>query len=119
MYAIQRKPFTLTILNGQTAIVSASVLNLNGLLRGIIVNVPILSSSHTLTIEIKDEDGQVIFTKTGIVNNAKTSFFIDANNYPLLVPLSGNEKITLTSSGTEGADRAITATVLVDRGGNR
>ena len=117
MYAIQRKVFSLTILSGQTVIVSASGLNLNGILKGVIVSAPLMGG-HTYKIEIKDEDAQIVFTKTGIAENSKVSAFIDANNYPLTIPLSGNEKITLTSSGAEAADRLITVTLLVNRGGN-
>lgn len=118
MYAIQRKKFSLTILNGQTAITSAVVLGLNGLLRGVIINAPDLTATHTYSIVIKDVDGQTIFSQTGLTENQLTSFFVDANNYPLMVPLDGNEKITITASGAEGADRLFTVTCLMDRGSN-
>lgn len=116
MFRIQRKPFTLVILNGQTAITSAAKLNLNGLLRGVIVNAPDLTSTHTYTIVIKDADGQTIFSQAGLTENVITSFFVDGNNYPLMVPLNGGEKITITASGTEGADRTFVTTLLVDTG---
>ncbi|MFD4554415.1 hypothetical protein ACFWP5_08805 [Streptomyces sp. NPDC058469] len=114
-FRIQRVKASLTILNTTTTIVSAAI-PLNGLLRGIIVAAPDLSSTNTYAATVKDVDGYTVYTKAALVKNTTTAAFIDANNQPLQLPLSGDHTITLTSSGTEGADRVFSVTLLIDRG---
>lgn len=113
-FGIQRYKISLTILSGTTNIVS-SALPLNGLLRGISVSAPAMTGA-SYTAAVKDADGFTVYSKSGITPNALTSAYIDANNQPLQLPLSGGHTITLTSAGTEAADRAFSVALLIDRG---
>lgn len=113
-FNIGRYKTSLTILATGTTITGAAV-QFNGLLRGIITIAPALSSTNTYTVTIKDADGYVIYNKAALVANTTTPAFIDAANQPLQLPLSGAHTITITSSGTEGADRIFSVVLLVDR----
>lgn len=114
-FSVQRYKASLTILNTTASIVGAAVA-LNGRLLGVITTAPALTSSNTYTVAVKDADGNTIYSKASLAANAVTTAFIDANNQPLRLPLSGAHTITLTSSGTEGADRAFSVVLLIDRG---
>ncbi|SDP33275.1 hypothetical protein SAMN04487914_10891 [Arthrobacter sp. ok909] len=113
-FGIQRYKTSLTILSGTTNIVSAS-LALNGLLRGISISAPVMTGA-SFTVTIKDADGFTVYNKASIAPNALTSAYVDANNQPLQLPLSGGYTITLLSAGTEAADRAFGVALLIDRG---
>jgi hypothetical protein len=113
-FGIQRYKTSLTILSGTTNIVS-SALPLNGLLRGISVSAPTMTGA-SYTVTIKDADGFTVYNKAALTPNALTSAFIDANNQPLQLPLSGSHTITLLSAGSEAVDRAFSVTLLIDRG---
>ncbi|GAP53562.1 hypothetical protein AHiyo6_01270 [Arthrobacter sp. Hiyo6] len=112
-FGIQRYKTSLTILNTTTNVVS-SALPLNGLLRGISISAPALTGA-SYTVTIKDADGFTVYTKAALAPNALTSAFVDANNQPLQLPLSGSHTITLLSAGTEGADRAFALALLIAR----
>jgi hypothetical protein len=114
-FNIGRYKQALIILSGGTTITGPAT-QLNGLLRGIIVTAPVLTSSNTYTVTIKDVDGNTIYSKASLVANTTTGAFVDANNQPLQLPLSGAHTITITSSGTEGADRTFSVALLVGRG---
>lgn len=102
---IKRVEFPLTIANNGTTISSAFV-GLFGILRGLKVKIPDLTSSNTITVSITDEDGKTVYSKASVAENTTTFVFVDANNYALLIPLAGQYKVTVLSSGTETGAKA-------------
>lgn len=115
-YAIQRYTVSIDIADGQTVGNSAAV-ELNGHLNGVLVNAPQLDGAVTLTVAVLDSDGFTVFSQASIAENSKTAIFIDSNNFPLALPLSGNHTIRVTASGAQsGDDDAVTVTLLIDRG---
>jgi hypothetical protein len=112
-YSVQRYNTPITVLNGGT---TASVsTNLNGLLRGVQVNAPDLDSTNTYTVTITDQDGYTTYTKASIAENSRYTAFIDANNQPLQLPLTGTYGVAITTSGAQAAGRAFSVTLLVQR----
>lgn len=114
-YRIKRFKQTITIADAGTT-ANGAVEQLNGILKGIIADIPALTSSHTLTVTIKDADGYTLFSKASIASGAVASLFVDANNQPYQIPLSGNTTITVTSSAAETGAKAIKVVLLLDRG---
>lgn len=116
-YQIQRYKTTLTLdfSEDDNEIVSGNI-PLNGILKGIIPTAPDLDGTQTYTITIKDADGNVVYTKASLTENQASPQFVDANNRPLELPLSGNHTITITTSGAQTADRIFTVVLLINRG---
>ncbi len=114
-YSIQRYSTSLVIPADDTTIDSAAI-PLNGRLVGIMADVPALVGTTTLTLTVKDADGYTIYTKSSIPEGAKFAAFVDANNQPLKLPLSGSFVITATASNTQTAAAAtIPVVLLIDR----
>jgi len=106
---------TAVIANGGTTIAASPYVN--GLVRAIYINAPALTSTNTYTVAlVGSNSGQTLFSKASLTANAVTNIMIDANNYPLQVPIDEGCEITITSSGTEGAARTFTWGLSVDRG---
>ena len=115
-YNIQRYTKEVTVLDGQT-VGTIDTDSLNGLIRGIIADVPALTGTTTITLLITDQDGATVYTKATIAEEAATGFYIDANNYPLQIPVSGILTLKVTQTNAQsGADSIIPVTLLVDRG---
>ena len=112
-HIITRKKTALIIADSGTTLTSAAI-TMNGLLRGVIVNAPAMTSSHTLTVAVNDVDSQAVFSKASIAGNATTPLFLDANNIPYQAPLSGDHTIVVTSSGAETGAKTINVTLLVE-----
>ena len=114
-FDIQRWSQSITIAaDGTTANTTAS---LNGLLVGVLADVPSLVGTTTLTIAITDAGGYTIYSKASIAEGGKFTQFVDANNHPLRLPLSGTHTITVTASNTQtGAEAVIPVVLLIDRG---
>lgn len=110
---IQRVVASITIADGET--VGADATNsLHGVLKGIHANVPQLDGTTTVTVAITDADGFTVFSKAAIAENAKTPIYVDANNQPLSIPVSGNHTITVTASGAQsGGNDTVVVTLLV------
>lgn len=115
-YQIQKYAQSITVADGDVAANADTILSLNGLLKGIMANVPALSGSNTLTIALKNSDGYTIFSKASIAESAKYAQFVDANNQPLELPLNGIHNITVTSSGAESPAVVIPVVLLIQRG---
>lgn len=109
---------TVVIANGGTTANSLDFpAYVSGLIRAIYINAPALTSSDTYTVTITGPlTGQTLFTKASLVAAAKTNILIDANNYPLQIPIEGACTVTITSSGTEGAQRSFSFSLVVDKG---
>jgi len=116
-YNIQRYSQTVTILsNGTTANANTSRA-LYGRLVGIKSVVPALVGTTTLTITIKDDLGATVYTKASIAEGAGFSAYLDANNYPLCIPLDSIMNIEVTASNPQtGTPAPIPVTLLIDRG---
>lgn len=115
-YNFQRYSKDVTVADGQT-VGTATTDNLNGKLAGILLNVPQLTGTTTITFEILDADGFTIFSRASIAENGKTSIFTDSNNHPLRLPLAGIYTLRVTQTNAQsGAAAVTTAKLLVDRG---
>lgn len=113
-FRIKRKVFSVAIANGQT-IGNSTAQALNGRLVGITSSVPDLDGAVTLTLTVLDAEGVTVFTKAAIAKNAVYSQFIDANNHPLKLPLSGNHTVRATASGVQSGDNdTVPVTLLIE-----
>ncbi len=74
----------------------------NGFARMLIVNAGSLTNTPTITVEVKDRAGYVVWSKAAVVQNAITRF--DPFSTPPLndVPVEMNGSISLTLSGAAG-----------------
>ena len=71
-------------------------------------------AAETLAITIIDKDGNTVYTKSGIAAGANSVNFIDANNYPLQVPLSGDHTIKATiTGGTSPGSASVGVALLI------
>jgi hypothetical protein len=107
-------PVPIVVATSPTAATSAGV-PLNGILRGLTAVVPVLDSSATLTVTVKDFDGTVMFSKASIAQNAQTAVLSDASNQPLSIPLGGSHTVTVTASAVQAGDKAITVNLLISK----
>lgn len=116
-YNIQRYSQTVTILADGTTANADTTRALYGKLIGIKSVVPALVGTTTLTITIKDDLGATIYTKAAIAEGAGFSAYLDANNYPLQIPIDSILNIVVTASNTQTSVAApIPVTLLIDRG---
>ncbi len=113
-FPIKRTSYALTIdiIADDNQIISPAIA-FNGELAGIIVTAPDLDNSDTYTLTIKDVDGNTIYTKAALVEASTTTIFIDANNFPLQLPLAKAHTITILTSGAQASDRDFTVVLLV------
>lgn len=115
-FNIQRHTTTITVADGET-VGTESVENINGFIVGILVNVPQLTGTTTITLALTDSDGYTLFSKATIAENQKTVTLADTNNHPLRIPTSGELNYTVTQTNAQsGADSEIAVALLIDRG---
>lgn len=115
-YNIQRYTKNVTVADGQT-VGTADTAELNGLIVGILANIPQCTGTTTVTLAITDADGFTVYSKATIAENAKTAAFVDANNHPLKLPVAGVLTLTITQTNAQsGADSVHAVTLLIDRG---
>lgn len=115
-YSIGRKRIAVTIAAGET-VGEETEIALNGILKGILLNVPALVGTTTLTLDILDEDGFTLYSKASIAEDAKTVIFLDAQNNPLHIPLFGLSTVKCTASNAQTGQAAdIPVVLLVHRG---
>lgn len=114
-YNIKRYSASLVLAyqSNATTVVGDGV-DFNGLLVGVVVIVPNLDSTNTATITIKDQDGTTVYSKASLARSTTTTAFVDANNYPLQIPLSDSHTITITTSGSQTADRTFGVRLLIN-----
>jgi len=95
--------------------------DLNGILRGIIVVVPDLKATGTLDVDLKDADGNVLFTKSNLAESATYAYYDDlasdaATYLPMGIPLAGVHSLTLTTDVAQDVDTDIDYVLLIERG---
>lgn len=116
-FTIQRFKKTLVLAFGTNpTTIASTAAPINGLLSGVIVTVPNLDSTNTATINIKDEDGNTVYTKGTIAKSTTSQSYVDTNNHPLRIPLSGNYTVEIVTSGDQTANRTFAVVLLINRG---
>ena len=96
---------------GAVTTVNSSAIPLNGILEMFKVKSGPVDASATLTINIKDADGDVVYTKAAIAANTTvvTDMTADAS-----IPVSGNYTIQIVTSAAQTAtDNTFTVTLYV------
>jgi hypothetical protein len=69
----------------------------------------------TATITLRDTEGNVIYQKAGLSASTSNTYFIDANNYPLQLPLSGVHKVEVALSGGQAVtQQTVSIKLLVE-----
>ncbi len=91
-------------------------INLNGLLRRVIIVTPDLDDTDTVTLRIMDADGYTVFVRATIAESVTTIFEADSNNHPIRAPVSGVNTITIKASGAQAANRTFTVVLYIERG---
>lgn len=117
MRRITRKYYAAPIVHANsTTIATVTTGVLNGILRGVAVDCPNLDGTTTLTVTLSDADGNTLWTKAAIAENAKTSFVYDtaATPAPLQVPVAGPLTITCTASNAQSTDQNINVAPIMD-----
>lgn len=99
-YPIKRHSQTFTIPDEGTDITANTSKALNGTLVGILLDVPALDGTTTLTITVKDADGYTLFSKASIAEGAKTSLILDGS-LAMNIPISGILSVTLLASNAQ------------------
>ena len=102
----------LIVADGGTTIES-SELPINGILLGLVVVAPDLTSSNTYTASILDEEGGTIISYATLTENTTTSKYIDANNAYIHAPLH-NPTVKIVSSGAETGAKTFTAHIYYE-----
>lgn len=71
-------------------------------------------AQETVKIDVLDKDGNVVYTKSGLTpGQAASANYVDTNNYPLQLPLSGDTTIKATISGGASAGPSTVGVVLL------
>jgi hypothetical protein len=105
------------IIPGRVSIHETAVVVLNGILKGILINVPQLVGTTTATLDILDADGYTVYSKASLAENQRTTAYVDANNHPLNLPLAGKYTVKVTASNAQTGQAAdIPVVLLIDRG---
>ena len=116
-FPIQRFTQTVTIpINNDTEDGAVLTRPLNGILRGYTVVAPNLTGTSFI-ISILGQRGQVVYTKSSVVEDATTTVLIEANNHPLNVPISNDEGVSVLRIKSTGTPDA-TGVLTFDEGGN-
>jgi hypothetical protein len=81
----------------------------NGVLKGLVCVAPDMTQA-TYTLAVTDKNGGTVFSRASLAKNATTTIWADkysgTSEYsPLNTPLMGDVTVTITSVGSEGADR--------------
>lgn len=108
-FRIQRYQTTVTVpVNNDTADAPA-VDQLNGILKGITLVAPALTGTSYI-LSILGQRGEVLFTKSSIVEAVTSHINVDGNNRPLELPLSliGVAPVRIKSTGTPDATGVLT-----------
>lgn len=112
-FRIQRYITTITIpANNDTEdapVLSGKNTQLNGVLKGITVVAPALTGTSFI-ISILGQRGEVIFSKSSVVEAVTSYIGIDSNNHPLSIPLALNavSPVRIKSTGTSDAIGVLT-----------
>lgn len=112
---IQRKSISVVIDVSEDADVGTSTpVELNGKLLGIISTAPDLDDTDTYTVTVLDGSSNTVYTKASLAEDITSSQYVDANNHPLQLPLSGNYTVQITASGDQAEDRTFSVELLVE-----
>jgi len=83
-------------------------ITVNGRVDQIILNVPDLTSTHTMTLNILDEDGAVLYTASG-----KAESTIHVLHPTNTIELCGTTTLQVVASSAETADSTTTVTLYL------
>lgn len=96
---------------GDNDTTATSTFTANGILKGISVDAPDLTDSHTYTVSLLDENDGTIVSFAGLSENSVTSKYVDGNSYYLQQPLYGTVTVKIVTSASETADVTFTVDV--------
>jgi hypothetical protein len=69
----------------------------------------------TATVTVRDAEGNVIYTKGSLAISSSNTYFVDANNYPLGLPLSGAHKVEVALTGGQAVtQQTVSIKLLVE-----
>lgn len=100
----------ITIADSATAGSLASI-PINGIMKGYSITAPNLTGTVTVTLAITDVWGTTVYSKASIAENATTTSFVDANNFPYELPLVGPITVTITASGAQTGDQSLSVII--------
>jgi hypothetical protein len=105
MSRIKTYTVPLTIADESTTI-SATLVPVTGILRGLAVTAGALDSSDTYTVAITDKHGITVFTRGTLAESSTTTIWADkyggtAEYQPLCTPIAGPVTVTITASAEQ------------------
>lgn len=103
---VARKVVTVTILNEASS--GSATASIIGRILTIVADVPDLTTSANIALDIKDEDGTAVFAqKTGITKAQKSVVQYQAAALPHGAIVNGTVTFTCTTADAQGANRTI------------
>lgn len=70
----------------------------------------------TATITLRDAEGNVIYTKGSLAVSSSNTYFVDSNNYPLQLPLSGVHTVEAALTGGQAVtQQTIGVKLLIEK----
>lgn len=113
-YRVQRTKNAIVLTHGASATTATASVALNGiLLESFITTAAAVDSTATTTVNIKDSDGNVVYTKGSLAVDTTTKELLTADTR---VPLSGTQTIEVVFSAAQTtADRTTTVVLLIER----
>lgn len=115
-FRVQKAVFSLSLTHaGAATIVSSSSTQINGILRHVKIIAPAtVDGGATLTVDVLDAGGDVVYTKSGVAAAARS---INLLTQDLSVPLSGFYTVRATFSAAQTVTDTVTGVeLLTDRG---
>jgi hypothetical protein len=100
----------ITLPNGASAEVTETLQNVNLRVKQIAVTVNDNTGNATMTVQLRDNDGAVLWSEAGIAENAITVFqyyTLSDTDLPLCILLQGAITVGVTPSGDPGASTGL------------
>lgn len=108
---IKRPSYNITVAHGASVTTAQITDTLNGILREAVITPPAaVDGAATISFSLKDLDGNIVYTKSGLAANSGASINLLTND--LRVPLSGAYTLLITYSASQTATDSTTKVVL-------
>lgn len=114
-FRVARPVLQIPLVHGASSTVATQAAAINGLVRQVIITTPAaVDATATITVDVLDQDSNVVYTKAALAVNTVT---IDKLTMDLSVPLSGTQTVRVTFNAAQTVTDTVTkVTLVVDKG---